>query len=236
LAKYLSNIELYYTHPKNISEKSVLIEGEEYFHITKVMRHQASEVLYVTNGEGKIYSGRIKDINKKNLELIIESSISYENKYKNIFFCIPKLRNSERFEFALEKCVELGITNFLIFDSERTISKSNRSDRWNKILLSAMKQSLNSFLPKIELLNFKDIFNLQGIKIGLEQTSQKKIKELELGLNDKYYFVFGPEGGISEKELNFFEKDNLYKLAENRLRTETAIILAASLFAGIHVN
>ena len=232
MAKYLSNIELYYTIPENISENRIIIEGEEYTHITKVMRHSKDEVLYVTNGEGKIYSGRIKDINKKNIELILEDIISYENKYKNIFFCLPKLKNSDRFEFALEKSVELGITNFLIFDSERTISKSSRIERWNKIIISAMKQSLNSFIPKIELIEFEDIFNQTGIKIGLEQGSQKKIGEVELDLNNRYYFVFGPEGGLSEKELNYFETENLYKIAENRLRSETAIITTASIIIG----
>ncbi len=229
MAKYLSNIELYYAIPDNISENRIIIEGEEYTHITKVMRHSKNEMLHVTNGEGKIYSGRIKDINKKNIELIVEDFISYENKCQYIFFCIPKLKNSDRFEFALEKSVELGITNFLIFESERTISQKSRIERWNKILISAMKQSLNSYLPKIELIEFEDIFNRTGIKIGLEQGSQKKIRELELSSNNRYYFVFGPEGGLSERELNYFETEKLYKITENRLRSETAIITTASL-------
>ncbi len=232
MAKYLSNIELYYTIPENISENRIIIDGEEFTHITKVMRHSKDEELYVTNGEGKIYSGRIKDINKKNIELIAEDIITYENKYKNIFFCLPKLKNNDRFEFALEKSVELGITNFFIFEAERAISKSSRVERWNKILISAMKQSLNSFLPRIDLVSYEDIFNQTGIKVGLEQTSQKKIREIELELNNKYYFVFGPEGGLSEKELNYFEKESIYKIAENRLRSETAIITTASIIIG----
>ena len=72
---------------------------------------------------------------------------------KNIFFCIPKLKYSDRFEFALEKCTELGITNFIIFDSERSIHKSDKKERWEKIVLSAMKQSLRSYLPNITVIN-----------------------------------------------------------------------------------
>ena len=193
------------------------------------MRHSVDDELYITDGKGKIYFGRINKINKNNLELNFEKTLTHENKLKNIFFCIPKLKNSDRLEFALEKCTELGITNFLVFDSERTISKGNKIERWNKILLSAMKQSLNSFRPKIEVTNFKNIFNLTGIKIGLEQSSEKNIQDIKLNLYEKYYFIFGPEGGLSENELDYFKKENLYKLAGKRLRTETAIIATVSL-------
>jgi 16S rRNA (uracil1498-N3)-methyltransferase len=232
LSQYLCNIELYYTLPKNISENRIIIEGEEYSHIIKVMRHTVNDELFVCNGEGKVFAGRINKINKNNLELAIANTLSYENKLKNIFFCIPKLRNNDRFEFALEKCTELGITNFLVFESERTISKRHTIERWNKILLSAMKQSLNSFLPKIDIIDFDDISNLPGIKIGLEQSSPKNFSDFKLNLDIKYYFIFGPEGGLSEKEMSIFEKENVYKIANNRLRTETALVTAASLIIG----
>ncbi len=233
MTKYLSNIELYYTFPKNISENKIIIEGEECTHIIKVMRHSVNDELYVTNGEGKIYLCSINKINKKNIELEIENILSYENKFQNICFCIPKLKHHYRFEFALEKCTELGITNFLIFDSERTIAKNNRIERWEKILFSAMKQSLHSFLPRIEDKSFNDIFNLPGIKIGLEQSALKKIGDFIPDPDEKYYLIFGPEGGLSEKELDFFEKENIYKISDNRLRTETAVVSAAALISSV---
>ncbi len=151
MSQQLSNIELYYTSPENISKNKIIIEGEEYSHITKVMRHTMNDKLYVTDGDGNIYSCLINKINKNNIELGIENVLSYENRLKNIYFCIPKLKNNDRLEFALEKCTELGIINFVIFESERTISRANKIERWKKILLSAMKQSLHSFLPKIEV-------------------------------------------------------------------------------------
>jgi 16S rRNA (uracil1498-N3)-methyltransferase len=229
LTQHLSNIELYYTLPQNISENRIIVEGEEYSHITRVMRHSVKDELYVTDGRGKIYSGAINKINKNNIELEIENVLSYENRFKNICLCIPKLKSIDRLEFALEKCAELGITNFIIFDSERTVSKADKIERWEKILLSAMKQSLNSFLPKLEVLNFNNIVNLAGVKIGFEQSSLNKIDNLKLNTAEKYYLVFGPEGGLSNKELNFFEKENIYKIADNRLRTETAVVAAASI-------
>jgi 16S rRNA (uracil1498-N3)-methyltransferase len=228
LANQLSNIELYYTLPKNISEKKIIINEDEYSHIIKVMRHSLKDELYVTNGEGKIFLGKINKINKNNLELTIEKTFNYVNKFRNIYFCLPKLKNNDRFEFALEKCAELGITNFLTFESERTISKNNKIERWDKILLAAMKQSLHSFLPKITGIDFKDLFKLEGNKIGLEQNSEKEIRDLKIIPDEKCFFIFGPEGGLSEKELSLFKNENIYKIADNRLRTETAIITCAS--------
>lgn len=229
MEQYLSNIELYYTLPQNISKKKIIVEGEEYYHITKVMRHSVNDRLYVTDGEGKIYSCHINKISKNNIELEVENILCYKNRFRNICFCIPKLKSNDRLEFALEKCTELGVTNFIIFDSERTISKANKIDRWEKIIISAMKQSLNSFLPALEVHNFNDIINLPGIKIGFEQSSVNELVNFDLDADKKYFFIFGPEGGLSGQELNLFKKENVFKISDNRLRTETAAITTASL-------
>ena len=68
-----------------------------------------------------------------------------------------------------------------------------------------------------------------GRKIGFEQNSSNKINNLKLIPDINYYFIFGPEGGLDKDELELFNPENIYNLAENRLRTETAIIKAACL-------
>ena len=93
-----------------------------------------------------------------------------------------------------------------------------------------MKQSLRSYLPEIAVINsLKDICNIEGDKIILEQNSQKKISGLKINPEEKYYFIFGPEGGFTNEELELFDKNSLYSLADNRLRTETAVIKCASI-------
>jgi len=193
------------------------------------MRHKIDDDIYVTDGCGKIFTCRIIDVDKTFLSAEILSVETYENKYQNIFFCIPKLKSSERFEFALEKCVELGITNFIIFESMRTVAKSNKVERWEKILLSAMKQSLRSYLPMFHsLTNYKNILALDGTKILFEQNAEKKLSELKLSDDKNYYFIFGPEGGLDKKEIESAGTENLYQLTENRLRSETAVVFAAA--------
>jgi len=227
--QHFSNIELYYS-PGGIINNKIFIEGEDFNHIIKVMRHSERDILYITDGKGNIYESQINSINKNSLSAVSLKTYHYENVKQNIFFCIPKLKNADRLEFALEKCAELGVTNFIIFESRRTISRGGKTDRWNKILISAMKQSLRSYIPVIKVANsVKDIFSLNGGKIGFEQNSSNKLNSLKIILDINYYFIFGPEGGLDNDELEMFNPENIYNLAGNRLRTETAIIKAASL-------
>jgi 16S rRNA (uracil1498-N3)-methyltransferase len=226
---YFSNIELYYS-PLGLVNNELHIQGEDFHHIIKVMRHSEGDSIFITDGKGNIFEAEIMEVDKSFLSAKAINSYHYKNKTINSFFCIPKLRNSDRFEFALEKCVELGITNFIIFESRRTVAKGEKTDRWNKILVSAMKQSLRCHVPNLKVVNsVKEIFALNGGKIGFEQNSSNTFANLKIIPDINYYFIFGPEGGLDHNELELFNPENIYNLAENRLRTETAIIKAASL-------
>ena len=226
--EYLSNKELYYS--TDVTNAHIQIHDEDYKHIVKVMRHQPGDKLFITDGKGIIYETVIEEIKKDYLLSVIEEQHSFQNRYKNIFFCLPKLKSPERFEFALEKCTELGITNFIIFNGDYSVAKGEKAERWNKIVLAAMKQSLHCYLPKISIINKLDnLIETDGIKVLFEQNSSNNFSGfVNLEEND-YYFIFGPEGGLSDKEMNLFETPIIYNLAENRLRAETAIIKAASM-------
>ncbi|MHB8339337.1 MAG: 16S rRNA (uracil(1498)-N(3))-methyltransferase [Ignavibacteriaceae bacterium] len=228
--EYLSNIELYFSSPNNIFREKIKIEGEEFKHITKVMRHTEGEEVFVSDGCGKIFKTKISKVDLSSVEMNIQNIYRFENSLANIFFCIPRLKNPERFEFILEKCTEFGITNFIIYDADRAISRGNKIERWNKILLSAMKQSLRSFLPKISFeTSVEAIKDKPGIKFIFEQNSNQQFEGIKTDSTSNCYFIFGPEGGLSERELDLFKDFEKYKIAENRLRSETAIIKCAAL-------
>lgn len=231
----LFDIELYFSN--KIENEYIILENEEAHHAIKVMRHNLEDKLYVTDGKGFIYQTTIENISKKEVVAKIDSKKFYENKFQNIIFCIPRIKNQERFEFALEKCVELGITNFIVFDSERSIAKGDKTDRWHKILIAAMKQSLNAYLPRVKYVSsFEKLLQLEGKKFVFEQTA---INQFDSILNSKLsifnsqlsIYIFGPEGGFSNNEMKLIDEEMKIKLTNHRLRSETAIIVAASLLA-----
>lgn len=233
---FLSDTELYLA--SFIDNDFAIITGEEHHHIITVMRHKISDNLNVTDGKGNIYSAEILTIDKKQLTAKIISTLKYPNTYQNIVFCIPRLKNNDRFEFALEKCVELGINKFIVFDSDRTVAKGNKIDRWQKLVTSAMKQSLRAWLPTVYYTkNISELMKLEGKKYIFDQKGETRLNEI---LNSEFstgvpkndtlnYFVFGPEGGFSSDEYRVMSEELKIKLTSNRLRSETAIITAAVL-------
>jgi 16S rRNA (uracil1498-N3)-methyltransferase len=233
---FLSDIELYYSLTP-VVENIITIGGEECHHIVNVMRHAVEDKIFVTNGNGLIYETSIQSLSKKNVTVAIEQTYKYENSFSNICFCIPRLKNADRFEYALEKCVELGITNFIVFDSKRTIAKGDKTDRWQKILTSAMKQSLRSWLPNVRYAkSIAEISKLDGKIILFDQNSEMTLNSFIPILNSQLatlncFFIFGPEGGFAEDEFKTQSVEYRVKLTENRLRSETAIIMAGSVLA-----
>ena len=226
--EHLSDIELYFIPSELIRSEELTLEGEEFHHAVNVMRHSVGDILFVTDGEGSIFKCKIILVNKTELSAQIIDRQQSENKLKNIWFCIPVLKNPDRLKFAFEKCVELGITNFILFTSRRSIPQKINPDKYRKTALAAMKQSLRTFLPNIISASFTEIADLSGNKILFDQKSEK-IFDGRMNLNELTYFIFGPEGGFDESEINTMSADNRYSLATNRLRSETAILKCASL-------
>lgn len=230
--EYLSNIELYYCASVSDDAQIFLLVDDEYHHCIKVMRNSVGDKLFATDGCGNIFNGIIKEIQKGSVTAKIEKKHCYENKLQNFTFYIPNLRNPDRLKFAIEKCTELGITNFVLFNSDNTVSKGFKLDRLNKFVLAAMKQSLRSFLPKISVIkSIAEIRNHNGEKFLFDQSSTEKIKDYKFDPNMNYLMIFGPEGGLSQKEIEIINPTLKFNLIENRLRSETAIVKAASIIS-----
>ncbi|MGE5363886.1 MAG: RsmE family RNA methyltransferase [Bacteroidota bacterium] len=225
---FLSNTELYYG-TVDVESSALVISTEEFHHLSRVMRHRTGDEIFVTDGNGSIYSTVLSETDKDRAIVEIKERISYDNPLRNITFCICRLKNPDRFEFALEKLTELGITDIIVYDSENTVSKTDKKERWEKLILSAMKQSLRSYLPDIKYRSsIDDIISLNGNHIIFEQNAEEKLTSFVFNKSDHYYLIFGPEGGLTDKEIGKVKKEHQLRLTNNRLRSETAIVSVAS--------
>lgn len=233
-----SDTEFYYAYPDDIIKNIITLRDDEVKHIAKVMRHSEGDDVYITDGEGNIYNSIIKSITKNKIVAEYNKIYKQENSLQNITFYIPVLKSHDRLEFALEKCVELGITKFMLFDAAKGYKRGLKLDRLKKILLAAMKQSLRSYKPTITYIN--ELTNIIEKNLNVNVFDQRATQSFfdYLSKNKKVVtteknnsFIFGPESGLTKNELDHFKGHTSYKLTNNRLRSETAIITAASLIA-----
>ncbi|MHC1739420.1 MAG: 16S rRNA (uracil(1498)-N(3))-methyltransferase [Ignavibacteriaceae bacterium] len=232
LNKYLTGVQMYYSTSVNIGKNEIIVEGDECKHILAVMRHSIGDEIFLTNGEGSIFSSQISGISNKEITATIQKEYKYNNKNKNIYFCMPMLKNPDRFEFALEKCIEFGITEFIIYRAKNSLTKSFKQERWEKISLAAMKQSLRAFIPNIKCIDDLEKLKYEsGNKILLDQSAESNFCSDIFHANEKNYVIFGPEGGFHKDEVAHFDHENFFSLTDNRLRSETSIILAAGLIS-----
>ena len=210
------------------------LSKEESTHCLIVLRKKINDEIFITDGKGTIYSTHIMNINNNKVQ-IGQLKELYSNKRKiTTHIAISLTKNRSRFEWFLEKATELGIdeiTPLLCSNSERKKLNLNRVE---KILISALKQSLNPKLPKINnITNYKDFIYKNSKNTCIAHCHKKpKIDLKEYIKNQKknnlISVMIGPEGDFTEEEIILSEKLNIQavKLSNQRLRTETAGIVA----------
>ena len=211
------------------------LSSEESKHIIKVLRKKEGDVIHFTDGKGNLLISEIVTSNIKKTQVRIIEKISKEKEHNySLHIAISPTKNIDRFEWFLEKSCEIGIDEItpLICDrSERKVIKLNRC---NRILLSAMKQSLKFNLPKLnEPITFLNFINkkYKEQKFIAHCQNRTKINLKNLNIEKNILVLIGPEGDFSQNEINkaISNKFSPISLGESRLRTETAGVLATSL-------
>jgi len=213
-------------------EKEIILSAEESKHATKVLRKKEGEILNFTDGKGAFYKAEITvaDTRKCRLEIVSSEQKPKQHNYY-LHIAIAPTKNMDRYEWFLEKATEIGIdeiTPIICSHSERKVIKT---ERCNRILLSAMKQSLKFHLPKLnEAISLKDFLkqDFKGNKYIAHCEDGKKVALRTEDKVAKTTILIGPEGDFSTKEIDM-ALQNQYKavsLGTSRLRTETAGIVA----------
>ncbi|HEX2788016.1 MAG TPA: RsmE family RNA methyltransferase [Ignavibacteria bacterium] len=230
-------MEYYYTPKENINKNYLYIIGDERKHLAKVLRKKIGDKIEVTDGELSVYECKIIEIEKERIKCeIINKKHNVNEPALKIRLFIGQLRNHDRFEFAIEKAVELGVNQIYPVISKYTVTNEKLNEtklkRLSKIIISAMSQSQRCFLPILhKSVSFDELLELtrnDKEKIVMYEFSGSENKLDEKISSDTINLLIGPEGGFSEDEINQL-KNNGWKvksLGERKLRAETAAIVS----------
>ena len=223
---------MYFFYCPDIETAPALPEEESY-HCIKVLRHTRGDVLFITDGKGNIFRTQITKPHQKCCEVVIISKERQPRKHDfYLHIAIAPTKNIERIEWMLEKCTEIGIdeiTPLLCRFSER---KQLRTDRLEKIVISAAKQSLNTTFPRLNELTDYDTF-IHTVKADTRfiahcyQDERRTLKQ-EIQKGKSCLILIGPEGDFSEQEVSTAISLGFIpvSLGNTRLRTETAGVVA----------
>ena len=229
-------MNLIYSHQAAIGSIIELDENE--FHHLQVLRLREGEALHIFDGSGNLYQGTLASMGKKSAAVQISGLIKNEPEPSaKLHIAIAPTKNIERTEWFIEKATEIGIHMITPLICRRSERRELRIDRLEKVLLSAVKQSLHLHLPKLN-----EVVNLQTFLKANKDTDSKKFiahcEEHSLHLKDSFdaggniIVLIGPEGDFTEEEVTMAKESGFIpvSLGESRLRTETAGVMVSAIF------
>ena len=222
-------------------ESTYELSKDDSNHIVRIMRKKIEDKVYVVfNNEVKYICTIIDNNVDKVLVTPYEQVIGTNELSTKITVAIPPLKN-DKIEYLMQKLTELGVSNIVLFNSERNVAKvkkdkvDSKLNRWNKIVKEAAEQSKRNIIPDItyvdslkDLIAFSEKFNHKVVAYEKESVNEENINLknlLNLNLSDKEVIaVFGSEGGLSEQEVDLLteNKFDVIGLGKRILRAETA--------------
>jgi 16S rRNA (uracil1498-N3)-methyltransferase len=225
-------MQLFYNPDIDETTETFSFDKEESRHIIKVLRKKDSDILHVTNGLGLLFETEITlASDNKCIVQVLSIKKSPEPKFR-LHLAVAPTKMNDRFEWFLEKATEIGIQEITPVICDRSERKVINLERFEKIILSAMKQSNETYLPKLnEAISFKEFIKQKNKGLQLiahcEETDKKSLKEV-LKPNENVTILIGPEGDFSDKEIALALENNFQPvmLGNTRLRTETAAVVA----------
>lgn len=225
-------MQLFYNPDIDETTESFSFDKEESRHIIKVLRKKDSDILHVTNGLGFLFETEITLASDNKCTVQVLSVKKADEPKFRLHLAVAPTKMNDRFEWFLEKATEIGIQEITPIFCDRSERKAINPERFEKIILSAMKQSNETFLPKLNpAISFKEFIKQKNEGLNLiahcEETDKKSLKEI-LKPNENVTMLIGPEGDFSEKEIALALENNFQPvtLGNTRLRTETAAIVA----------
>jgi 16S rRNA (uracil1498-N3)-methyltransferase len=223
-------MHLFYT--PDISGSTYELNEEESRHCAKVLRLEQGDKINLIDGRGGLYTAEITLSHPKRTSLnIVETQLEYGKRNHYLHIAVAPTKNIDRFEWFLEKATEIGIDEITPVICDRSERREVKTDRLNKIITSAVKQSLKAYHPKLnEACKFRDFMATPAEEKYIAHCieGQKESLDKSVRKHGNYTVLIGPEGDFSSAEINL-ALSNGYKaitLGSSRLRTETAALEA----------
>jgi len=223
-------MHIFYT--PDITQDTYILNEEESKHCVRVLRLPVGSTVNLVDGKGRFYTAEITSDNPKKVSLSIlrvEKEFHKRNHYLHI--AVAPTKNIDRIEWFLEKATEIGIDEITPIISDRSERRVVKEDRLNKVITSAVKQSIKAYHPKLNEAIAYDAFMkipFDGDKLiahCINNEEKKYISDL-ISPHQKYLILIGPEGDFTADEVNLALNKGFkaLTLGENRLRTETAAL------------
>ncbi len=225
-------MHLFYT-PDLDKQETYTLSEEESRHCCQVLRLHQGDAIHLINGKGGFYNALLLNANPKATQIKITGVQQEYGKRDNyIHVAVAPTKNIERFEWLLEKATEIGIDEITPLICDRSERREIKTERLNKVITSAVKQSLKAYHPLLnEPVKFKDLVKKEKSDLkfiahcmeGQKFTLKDKFKP-----NERYLVLIGPEGDFSPGELEEALSNEFFpvSLGKSRLRTETAALEA----------
>ena len=217
-----------------VADEFILSE-ESSKHIVQVLRMHDSDQMFITNGKGETLTAFIVAADKKKTKVKITGRTFSSQNVAKVSIAVSLIKNKDRFEWLLEKVTEIGVSEIIPLICQRTEKQHFKYDRMKNILVSAMLQSRQAWLPLLsQPVKFADIiekFSSQNKFIAHCMEGQKKPLSGERSQQGDQVILIGPEGDFTKDEIDLAIQHNFIpvSLCKTRLRTETAGLVAAVL-------
>ncbi|MFN0276627.1 MAG: 16S rRNA (uracil(1498)-N(3))-methyltransferase [Chitinophagales bacterium] len=227
-------MQLFYCPGIN-GESFYTLPDQEMHHAVHVLRMKPGDGLQITNGKGKIFDAEIVSVQKKECTVkILSSYLQNRSRNYHLHIAIAPPKSSDRVDVFLEKVTEIGVEEITPIYSNNSERNKVNHEKVLQVLIAAMKQSGDAYLPKLNGLTKLEDFiyqhNLSSSQkfIAHCKPSDKKVFTRVLQPAKDVLILIGPEGDFTAEEILLSEKNNFtsVSLGEKRLRTETAGIVA----------
>lgn len=227
----------FYIESFDPAAKQIVLDEANSKHAVQVLRMMPDELLHLTDGKGHLITAVITDNHKRHCTVEVQSVQFKAKPERSVSIALSLLKNASRFEWFLEKATEIGVTAIYPFISERTERTHYRMDRLQGILISALLQSQQVWLPvmtepvQFENLKIGEFENFLKLIAHCEDSGKKSFSNFQITKFSNCLMLIGPEGDFTPSEIEFAISNGFQpvSLGENRLRSETAALVAATL-------